>query len=192
MKILKENEKYILEQVKAGSYKAFTQIYNHYFDLLYGFIFRLVRSHEMTTEIVQNTFIKVWENREKIDPESAFKAWIFKIAKNDWIDRLRVQMNNPLFEDYLNYCNNENMTVSQEFSFDFELFKAALTKAKTTLSPRQAEVFELCKEEGFSAKEIAQQLQISEQAVYNYLSQSIHLLRNKLKPFLPFLLFFLR
>lgn len=179
-----KREKIILEQLKVGSYKAFTQIYNHYFDLLYGFIFRLVYSHEMTSEIVQNTFIKVWENREKIDPEGAFKSWIFKIAKNDIIDRFRIQMNNPLFEDYLNYCNNENLTVSEECFFDFEQFRAALIKAKTELSPRQAEVFELCKEEGLSAKVVAQQLHISEQAVYNYLSQTIHFLRNKLKPFL--------
>lgn len=185
-----KNEKIILEQVKSGSYKAFTQIYDQYFDLLYGFVFRLVRSHEITKEIVQNTFIKVWENRSKIDTEGAFKSWIFKIAKNDFIDQFRIQMNNPVFEDYLNYCNNENIIVSQDNSFDFEQFRSALAIAKTKLSPQQAKVFELCKEEGISAKNVAQQLQISEQAVYNYLSQSLHLLRNELKPFIPFLLFF--
>ena len=69
-----ENEKIILEQLKAGSYNAFTQIYNQYFVLLYGYVFRLVRSHEITSEIVQDTFIKVWENRGKIASDGAFKS----------------------------------------------------------------------------------------------------------------------
>jgi len=176
-----KNEKNILEQVKTGSYRAFTQIYNFYFDLLYGFVFQMVRSHETTAEIVQNTFIKIWANREKINPESAFKSWIFKIAKNDLIDRFRIQMNNPLFEDYLNYCNDENMTVSQDHTFDFEQFKTALKKAKAKLPLQQAKVFELCKEKGLSHKDVSQQLKITEQTVYNYLSQSIHFLRNALK-----------
>jgi RNA polymerase sigma-70 factor (ECF subfamily) len=187
-----KNEKVILEQLITGSHKAFTQIYNQYFDLLYGFVFKLLHSHAMAAEIVQDVFIKVWENRAKIDPNGAFKSWIFKIAKNDLIDLLRVQMNNPLFEDYLNYCNNENITISQDNSFDFDQFMTALTTAKIKLSPRQAQVFELCKEEGLSAKIVSKQLNISEQAVYNYLSQSIHFLRNELKHFLHFLIFFIQ
>jgi len=90
-------------------------------------------------------------------------------------------MNNPLFEDYLNYCNDENMTVSQEHTFDFEQFKTALKKAKAKLPFQQAKVFELCKEKGLSPKDVSQQLKITEQTVYNYLSQSIHFLRNALK-----------
>jgi len=179
------NEKTTLEQLKTGSYKAFTEIYNQYFDLLYGFVFKIVHSHEIATEVVQNTFIKVWENRKSINPEGAFKSWIFKISKNDLIDQFRININNPLFEDYMNYCNNENITVSQENTFDFELFKSALEKAKTKLSLQQVKVFELCKEHGLSTKEVAQQLQISEQTVYNYLSQSISFLRNKLKHYYP-------
>ena len=180
------SEKNLLKEVKAGSYGAFTQIYNQYFELLYGFIFKLIRSHEFTSDIVQNTFIKVWINREKIDPEGAFKSWIFKTAKNELIDQIRIQMNNPLFDDYLKYSNDDTITTSSEHSIDFEQFKTTLEKAKTKLSPRQKQVFELCKEEELPAKNVAQQLRISEQSVYNYLSQAIHLLKNELKHFLPF------
>ena len=57
----------ILRQLKEGSYKAFNTLYEQYFDLLYGFIFGLTRSHEQTSELVQEAFIKVWINRQKID-----------------------------------------------------------------------------------------------------------------------------
>lgn len=176
-----ENNIILLEQLKKGSYKAFNSLYEMYFDLLYGFIFSLTRSHEQSKELVQETFIKVWINRGSIDTELSFKAWLYKMAKNQLLDNLKKQLQSPSFEDYLNHCTNENLTLdSDENSFDYEAFCQSLAAAKTKLSPRQAEVFNLCKEMGYSAPEVATMLGISENAVYNYLSQAIHILRKEM------------
>lgn len=171
----------LLKQLKDGSYKAFDILYGRYFDLLYGFIFTLTRSHEQTRELVQETFIKVWINRRKIDVRLSFKAWLYKMARNQLLDRFRKQMQDPLFEDYLNHCADEKLAVNcEEDSFDYEAFRQSLMVAKTKLSPRQAEVFELCKEQGYSATEVATRLNISENVVYNYLSQAITVLRKEM------------
>ena len=130
-------------QLKNDSYKAFDVLYDQYFDLLYGFVFRLTRSHDLTFELVQETFTKVWINRKKIDTEQFFKPWLYTIAKNRLLDHLKKQWSQPLFEDYLNHCDNENIAVNScEDSFDFEVFYKLLEKAKQKLSPRQAEIFE--------------------------------------------------
>ncbi|MDR1938968.1 MAG: sigma-70 family RNA polymerase sigma factor [Tannerellaceae bacterium] len=181
-----------LKQLQGGSYKAFEILYKQYFDLLYGFIFSLTRSHESTEEIVQETFIKVWINHRKINPAFSFKAWLYRMAHNQLLDQLRKQFHSPLFEDYLNHCTNEDLSVeSDEGSFDFEAFRRSLNAAKGKLSPRQAEVFERSKEQGFTTGEIAKQLNISEQAVYNYLSQALTILRNELSSLHFLLLLFL-
>jgi RNA polymerase sigma-70 factor (ECF subfamily) len=172
-----------LKRLKGGSYKAFNLLYKQYFDLLYGFVFSLTRSHESTAEIVQETFIKVWINHRKINPDFSFKAWLYKMARNQLLDQLRKQFHSPLFEDYLNHCSDERLSVgNDDDSFDFEAFRLSLNAAKGKLSPRQAEVFERCKEQGFTAGEVARHLNISEQAVYNYLSQALTILRNELSP----------
>jgi len=174
----------ILIQLKNDSYEAFNTLYSQYFDLLYGYIFKLTRSHDMTGELVQETFIKVWVHRKKINPELSFKTWLYTIAKNHLLDQLKKQWAQPLFEDYLNHCTNEDLVVnSSEDSFDFEAFRQLLEKAKNKLSPRQAEIFELNKEKDYSVAEIAIQLQITEQAVYNYLSQAKVILQKEMKPF---------
>lgn len=179
-----DQNKALVIQLKNGSYEAFNTLYSRYFDLLYGFVFAMTRSHDLSTELVQEAFIKVWINRQKIDPDLSFKAWLYKIAKNSLLDRLRKQWNNPLFEDYLNHCADENLSVnSQDDSFDFEAFRSLLDKAKRKLSPRQLEIFELNKEQDYTAGEIATQLQITEQAVYNYLSQAKTILQKEMKPF---------
>lgn len=182
----------LVEELKMGSYKAFNALYELYVDLLYGYIFGLIRSHSKTEEIVQETFIKVWLHKAQISTDSPFKAWLYKIAKNQLIDNYRHQITEPLFEDYLNHCENEDLFVSPDMELDFELFIHTLRKAKSKLSPRQLEVFELSKEFKLSNTEIAERLNISKQAVYNYLSQALNLLRKEMKDFsfLFFLLFY--
>ena len=185
-----EKEKLVLE-LKNGSYNAFEALYAEYFDLLYGFVFGMIRSHIQSKEIVQDTFIKVWLHRSKIDPTLSFKAWLFKIAKNQLINDIRKNFTDPVFEDYLIHCENNHLVAQSDQEFDLELFRIALIKAKQKLSPRQVEVFEMCKEEGLSATEVANKLNINEASVYNYLSQALAVLRNELKglSFLFFLFF---
>lgn len=179
-------------QLSKGSYKAFDVLYKAYFDLLYGYVFRLIRSHEATQEVVQNTFMKIWQNRENLDADLSFKAYLFKIAKNDIMDSLRKSVSNPVFEDYLSYSEHEKLSIHAEQEFDIEMFNLLLNKAKSKLSPRQAEVFELIKEDGLTPAEAAQKLALSEQVVYNYLSQSLSILRKEMKQMAPFfILFFL-
>lgn len=185
-------ESQLIDQLNKSSYKAFNVLYEQYSDLLYGFVFGLTKSHGETKEIVQEAFIRIWIYREQVDSKQPFKAWLYKIAKNQVIDSMRKQIANPLFEDYLIHSANENLIVSAEdCTYDFDVFKQSLQKAKTKLSPRQVEIFDLCKEQGFTAKETAVLLNLSEQIVYNYLSQALAIIRKELSSYqlLLFMLF---
>lgn len=190
--IMNTDEKHtLLLQLKDSSYQAFTRLYEEYFDMLYGFVFSLVRSHDVTTEIVQETFIKVWVNRTKIDLEQSFKAWLYRMARNLLLDHIKKQFRNPLFEDYLAHTGNEKLAVSaDETRMDFDTFRHTLIKVKNKLPPRQAEIFELCKEQGIPAPEVARRLNITEQAVYNNLSLAMKLIRKEMAPYASFLTLF--
>lgn len=184
-----QNEKMLLRQLREGSHQAFQRLYESYFDLLYGFIFRLTRSHQLTTEIVQVTFTKIWNSHAQIIPEESFKAWLFKIGKNEVINALKKQWNDPLFVDFLSYCESESMSVEPDDTYDFNRFKEDLKLAKQKLTFKQRLVFELYQEQGLSAKEIAEQLQINEQSVYNHLSKALAILRDELRIYGPLLLY---
>ena len=56
---------------------------------VYFFIFRLVGNKEDSEDIVQETFIKAWQKLSKFDTEKSFKTWLFSIAKNTAVDKLR-------------------------------------------------------------------------------------------------------
>lgn len=170
-----------MQELKHGSYTAFNLLYEMYFDLLYGFVFGLIRSHTLAEEIVQDTFIKVWLYKNQINLEYSFKSWIYRIAKNQVIDNFRKQLSQPLFDNYIEHCEHENLQVMPHLEFDFDLFRASLASAKQLLSPRQLEIFELCKEQNLSPSEAAEKLKLSKQVVYNYLSQALEILRRNMK-----------
>lgn len=178
------NEIRQLTLLKQSSCKAFGALYKQYFDTLYSFVFTLVRSHDKTSDIVQETFIRVWINRQKIDTDLSFKAWLYKIAKNLILNEFRKQIHSPLFEDYINYCHDEQLSINNiEETLDFDKFYKVLEKAKLKLSPRQREVFDLLKEQDFSIAEVSKKLKISTQVVYNYLSQALIILRKEMSSY---------
>lgn len=169
-----------IKGLQRGSYNDFKKLYALYHDNLYGFVFSLVKSHSISKEIVQETFIKLWINREKIRADGAFKSYLFKISKNIIIDRLRKQIKSPVFDDYMDYCDIlESGESNSDSKMDLDLFVQRLENAKTKLTVRQKEIFELSKEQGKSAKEIAENLSISEQTVYNTLSVALQILKKE-------------
>ncbi|MGL4779756.1 MAG: RNA polymerase sigma factor [Bacteroidales bacterium] len=174
-------EQDLLINLRSGDYDAFRILYDTYAKQLKGFIFAMVRSEVLADDIIQDTFLKIWINRQTIDSDLSFRSYLFRIAKNAVIDEFRKNINNPLFEDYMLHC--ENIRISENHTdqiIDFEQFKDDLKKAKSKLTPKQREIFELNKEEGFSAKEIAVQLQITEQTVYNQLSIALQIIKKEL------------
>jgi RNA polymerase sigma-70 factor (ECF subfamily) len=182
----------LIDGLRRGSYNDFQAIYNLYAGNLYGFVFGITRSTELSKDVVQDTFIRVWTNRKSISSAQTFKPWLFKIAQNLVVDEFRKRINHPAFDSYLDYSETLSTPSSIEQQMDFDLFMERLNQSKALLTPRQQEIFELSKEMGFSASEIAARLNISEQTVYNQLSTAIRTLKEGIgNPFtLLFMLFF--
>ncbi|MBP8790710.1 MAG: RNA polymerase sigma-70 factor [Breznakibacter sp.] len=185
-------EKEYLIQLRGGSYKAFRIIYEQYSAVLYRFILDVTHDKMRADEIVQETFVKIWLHRDRINPDQAIKSYIFKIAKNLVVDEFRKKMRNPMLEDFQDHQNNQALAENTtDQKLDLQEFHEALQQAKGKLTPRQREIFEMSKEEGLSTKEIAAKLKILEQSVYNQLSNTLERLKKEINKLLPlFLLFF--
>lgn len=170
-----------IKKLREGSYEAFDTLYNVYADSLYGFALLHTKSTVQAEDIVQDTFLKLWNMRESLSVEGSFKSMLFTIAKNHVIDIFRQQVNRANFEDYIAFCEDENLldntSVEKVYYNDF-LEKLAIAKQK--LTPAQRNIFELSREEGMSNTEIAAASNLSEQTVKNHLSAALKVLRAEL------------
>lgn len=170
-----------IKQLREGSYEAFDILYNVYADSLYGFALLHTKSVVQAEDIVQETFLKLWNMRYSLSEEGSFKSMLFTIAKNHVIDVFRQQINRADFEDYISFCEDENL--SDTTSIDkiyYDDFVEKLAIAKQKLTPAQRNIFEWSREEGLSNAEIACKAGLSEQTVKNHLSSALKVLRAEL------------
>lgn len=173
-----------INKLREGSHEAFDTLYNVYADSLYGFALLHTKSVVQAEDIVQETFLKLWSMRASLSVEGSFKSMLFTIAKNHVIDIFRQQINRPNFEDYISFCEDENLldnTSVEKIYYDDFLEKLAIAKQK--LTPAQRNIFELSREEGMSNAEIAAASNLSEQTVKNHLSAALKILRTELRKY---------
>lgn len=174
-------DSFYIRELKSDSHKAFNHLYEAYSDSLYGFVLLHTRSADIACEVVQDTFIRIWDIRYTISTEGSFKSLLFTVAKNKIIDSFRRQINKAEFVDFIEYCENENLTCNNsETELYYEDFYKELLTAKNMLSPRQRQIFELSREKGFNNAEIAESLNINEQTVKNQLTTALKIVRTQL------------
>jgi len=84
------NEIQLLTQIKNGDAKALSLLYDNYSGALYGVIIRMCKNEAVAQELLQETFLKIWQKAGSFDPEKGkFYTWAYRIARNLTLNELR-------------------------------------------------------------------------------------------------------
>src|SRR5690554_4918953 len=75
-------ERELLVKLRDGDHRAYDILYNNYSEKLTAKLFKLLKSWDEVEDALQELFVKVWENREKIDPDKSFPSYLYRIAVN--------------------------------------------------------------------------------------------------------------
>ena len=175
---MKIDEIQCIKELRNGSYQAFTQIYEAYADRLYSFVLKQLKNRSLTQDIVQDTFLRLWDNRNQLNSFGNLQAF-------------RKQVNELQFEDFMEYCENQATDVSPEDILLYDEFLQQLQQSKKVLSQREHEIYELSREKHIPIKQIAEQLDLSEQTVKNYLTSALKILRSEMMKYNILFIFFL-
>lgn len=80
----------LISELQAKNPKAFERIYERYSESTFGVIFSVVKERAIAEEVLQDVFIKIWDNAESYDPSKGrFFTWVLNIARNAAIDKIR-------------------------------------------------------------------------------------------------------
>ncbi len=162
------NEKELLLLLKEGNEPAFENIYKLYSSRLYGNIYRMVKSESDAQEILQEVFVKIWKNREGIDPEKSFRSYLFRIAENKVYDFFRKVVRDKKMQARLLVVATEHYDHIEELVLRKEN-NDLLFKAINSLSPQRQQVFRLCKLEQKSYEEVSRKLGISTSTISDHI-----------------------
>ena len=83
------SEKALIEAFRSGDEFAFVGLYNRYKGSVYAFCYKMLLDSDAAKDVMQETFLRVYENRDRLMKSSAFKSWLFTIARNQCLNSLR-------------------------------------------------------------------------------------------------------
>lgn len=159
------NEKELLHSVADGNENAFRQLFDHWHQLLAGYVFRITESRELTEEIVQDVFLKIWMTRETLREIENFKHYLLVVSRNRSFDVLKKQLKEAQKKREWEK-DNKQRPVTEEAQPGFSnLIDAAID----SLPPRRKEVYLLSRHDRMTYQAIADRLGISKESVKTHL-----------------------
>lgn len=171
----------LLEQLKSEAYKdqAFKVLLELYKERLYWHIRNIVKSHDDTDDVLQNTFIKIFKNIDNFKGDSKLFSWMYRIATNESITFInkkakRLQVSN---EEVQRLAINN---LKSDVYFEGNDIQIKLQKAIATLPKKQQLVFNMKYFEDIKYKDMSEMLETSEGA----LKASYHIAVKKIEAYL--------
>ncbi|MDQ2719644.1 MAG: sigma-70 family RNA polymerase sigma factor [Bacteroidota bacterium] len=168
---LQYNEKELLALVSQGDEFAFTKLFEEYSEQLGLHIFRLTKSHELTQEIVQDVFLKIWMSRETLSEIINFQGYLFIVSRNYAVSCLRTiarrKLNQQKFESELQK-DMANVGTEEEQEGYFSIIDQAINQ----LPPQQKKVYLLSRQNLLTYKEIGSVMNLSPLTVKTHLQKA--------------------
>jgi RNA polymerase sigma-70 factor, ECF subfamily len=180
--LIQYNDEELMMEIKSDNMFAFDLLYKKYSKRLYKFAFSILKSAEESENIVQDVFLNLWINRDKIEKNSSIKYYVFTIAYNSAISIIRRKARESKFIDYLKTLPQFDQG-SANLEIEYNELTNKLDQIVRNLPSRQKEVYLLHKVEGLKYKEISERLNISVNTVENHMSSALKTIRKKLGHF---------
>jgi RNA polymerase sigma-70 factor (ECF subfamily) len=176
------NENDLVARLNNSDGEAFEQLYQLYSGRLFGYLIKLVKSEVFAQELLQDTFIKLWNKRENINPEKSFRSYLFRIAENNVYDFFRKAARDKKLQEAIikNACENyrhveENLLTKEN--------EQILQDAINLLPPKRRQIFQLIKIEERSYDEVSTLLNISASTINDHIVKASKAIREALKQY---------
>lgn len=168
-----------IEAFRAGDDLAFVSIYNHHKAGIYSFCLKMLLDREQALDVMQDTFVRVYENRDRLLSTDAFKSWLYTIARNQCLNRIRNRKRTVPLDDTSRVTTDEETPSGHlEKSERIDLVNRYLS----TLSPSYREVIILREYQNLSYEEIAAVTRSTISAVKSRLFKARRRLAGAMRP----------
>jgi RNA polymerase sigma-70 factor (ECF subfamily) len=181
-------ELFLYQEMKSGKEYAFDFFFNYYYPGLCVYAQKLVSIPEQEAkDLVQDVFVKFWNDREKTDIRFSIRSYLFVSVKNKCFDLHRKRNTDLKVQEI---TKDHDITDGSFDTYVLSELEALFNKSLEKLPERCREVFELSRFHGLKNREIAAKLNLSEKTVENQVTKALHILKEELKDYLPLLALF--
>jgi RNA polymerase sigma-70 factor, Bacteroides expansion family 1 len=187
---MKGNNKFLLGLI-SGNEKDFRMLVDHWYTRLFNFANGYLNNSENTKEVIQDVFLKLWDNRQKLSADTNLNAYLFTLTRNRCIDLIRreklmLQFRTDKQEEYRRL--SENFEALSDPILDNLFAMEIQDEINRTISelPEQCQkVFVMSRVKGMNNREISQTLVLSEKTIESHLTKALKTIRLALERKFP-------
>ena len=166
------DEKKLLQLISEGSSYAFQVVYDHHKNNIYVFAIKALKSPILAQEVVQDVFLKLWFEREKLIQINSLENWLFIVTKNHLLNQLKkiakewTQVN----ETFINHESNEELGLD---FLDKQVYSELHESAINQLTKTQKKVYQLIRVEKKSYSDASALLGISVETLKKHMTTAL-------------------
>ncbi|MBN9383091.1 MAG: RNA polymerase sigma-70 factor [Chitinophagaceae bacterium] len=152
----------LLLQISEGRQTAFREVYVLFYKRLFHFAFAIVKTRELSEEIVEDVFVKLWQKHADARGIQNLRVYLYTATKNTALNYLSKKARESITEpfDHIQIELNDSAVTPEQILITAEMYKK-IQAAVEALPPRCKMIFKLVREDGLRYKEIAEILNIS-------------------------------
>jgi RNA polymerase sigma-70 factor (ECF subfamily) len=164
--------------LKSGDERAFAEIYERYWSVLFLYVRNMLRDNEEAKDIVQEVFATLWMKTDQLDPDNCLSSYLYCYTRHKAIDHIR---RDKVKGDYMQALSAliQEEPLMPDAAIREQQLAAIIEAAIGDLPAKMREVFELSRKSHLPYKEIAEQLGISEHTVKRQVSNALQILKMK-------------
>ena len=173
------SEQGIIRRISEGDIESYEVLFHKYYAELCRFALKYLRSEEVSEEIVQETFISLWEKRLELSIHSSVKSYLYTIVKNNALNYLNSQFARQDFQR--DFFENSEMSINNtQESLVFDELQLIVQRAIDKLPKKCGTIYSMSRNTGLSYQEIANELGISVKTVEAQMGIALKKLREYL------------
>lgn len=187
---MQSSEKEVFRAIQTGDEKAFEMMFREYYQPLCRYAYSFVNDHEEAEEIVQASFIGIWEKRQSIEISISLKAYLYRAIRNTCLNAIKHAKVKQVYLEQSGPDFEKSAELTEQSLFIAEL-EQKIFEAIQTLPEQCRLIFKLSRFEEMKYQEIADQLNLSIKTVENQMGKALKIMREQLREYLPLIFIFM-
>ncbi len=185
-----QNETKKDNELEISSELAFEKVFKIYYKPLCHYAYSFLYDEAEAEEVVQNTFVKIWERKSEIEITDSTKAYLYSMVRNQCLNVIKHEKVKKHFAQDHTYAAETSRPLVEEKILLTDL-ESKIVEAMQALPAQCRLIFQLSRFEELKYQEIAAQLEISVKTVENQMGKALKIMRFQLKDYLVLTLLFI-
>ena len=170
----------LVERISQGDERAFQEMFYAYKDRLFSYCYRFTKSEELAEEIIHDALLKVWDDRQRLDPNQSLIGYLYTITRNLSLNYLKKLAAEEALKQRVRYLTPQFHN-DTEAAIDYANLKQLAKVAICQLPRQQQRVYRMSRDQHMTHEEIGQRLGISPNTVKNHVIKALQTIKSHLR-----------